>query len=90
MANPLMGMMGGTPAAGAGINMGAIQQAKQMMNMFKNMQNPQQALMRAAQQNPQLNSIMQLVNGRNPQEVFYEECKKRGANPDEIINALKS
>ncbi len=89
MANPLMGMMGGAPAARTGINTGAIQQAKQMMNMLKNMQNPQQAIIQAAQNNPQLNSVMQMVGGRNPQEVFYEECKKRGVNPDEIINALK-
>lgn len=89
MANSLMGMMSGSPASGSGINMGAIQQAKQMMNMFKAMKNPQQAIMEAAQNNPQLNSVMQMVGGRNPQEVFYEECKKRGVNPDEIINALK-
>lgn len=90
MANPLMGMMGGSALAqGAGINMQAIQQAKQMMNMFKAMKNPQQALMAAAQQNPQVASVMQMLNGRNPEEVFREECRKHGADPDQIINMLK-
>lgn len=86
MANPLMGMMGVVPA---GINMQAIQQAKQAMNMLKAVNNPQQALMQVAQQNPQLNSIMQMIGGRNPQEVFYEECKKKGVNPEDILSQLR-
>lgn len=86
MANPLIGMMGGKAS---GINIQAIQQAKQAMNMLKAAKDPQQALMTVAQQNPQLNSIMQMIGGRNPQEVFYEECKKHNVNPDEVLSLLK-
>lgn len=93
MANPLMGMMGGAPAAnpemGANNLMQAAQSAKRMMGMLQAVKNPQQALMAAAQQNPQLDAIMQMCNGRNPQEVFYEQCKKQGIDPNMVINALK-
>lgn len=93
MANPLMGMMGGTPAAspamGANNLIQAAQSAKRMMGMLQSVKNPQQALMAAAQQNPQLNAVMQMCNGRNPQEVFYEQCKKQGIDPNAVISALK-
>lgn len=95
MANPLMGMMGGSslaanPAMGAQNNlMQAAQSAKKMMGMLRGVKNPQQALMAAAQQNPQLGAVMQMCQGRNPQEVFYEQCKKNGVDPSTVINALK-
>lgn len=97
MANPLMGMMGGAPAANPAMapmaNMQMIKQAaqsaKKMMGMLNGVKNPQQALMMAAQQNPQLNAVMQMVENRNPQEVFYEQCKKQGIDPSTVINALK-
>lgn len=95
MANPLMGMMGGgVPAAnramGAQNNlMQAAQSAKRMMGMLQAVKDPQQALMMAAQQNPQLNAVMQMCQGKDPQQVFYEECKKNGVNPDEVMNLLK-
>lgn len=97
MANPLMGMMGGAPATNPAMapmgNMGMIKQAaqsaKNMMGMLRGVKNPHQALMAAAQQNPQLSAVMQMCQGRNPQEVFYEQCKKNGIDPNTVINALK-
>lgn len=86
MANPLMSNMSNLQAR---INPQALQSIKQMMNAFKAMSNPQQALMQMAQQNPQLNSVMQMLNGRNPKDVFMEECQKRGIDPNTIINQLK-
>lgn len=84
--NPLMQMMGGVAG---GVNMQAVQQIKQAMNMFKAMQNPQQALMQAARQNPALNSVMQMCNGKNPQEVFYSECQKSGVDPESVLKLLR-
>lgn len=90
MANPLMSMMGGGSApATSGMNMGAIQQLKQTMNMLKAVKNPQQALVQAAQQNPQLNAVMQMCQGKNPKDVFYAECQKRGVNPEDILSQLR-
>lgn len=86
MANPLISNMGSPQT---GINPQALQSIKQMMSAFKSMSNPQQALMQIAQQNPQINSVMQMLNGRNPKDVFMEECQKRGIDPNTIINQLK-
>ena len=98
MANPLMGMMGGIPTAqpqaGNMPDMGMIQQmaqsAKRMMGMLNTVKNPQQALMQVAQQNPQLNAVMQMCQGRNPKEVFVEQCKAHGLNPDETMKQIQS
>lgn len=97
MANPLMGMMGSAPTApmqaknapDLGMVKQAAQSAKRMMGMLNAVKNPQQALMQVAQQNPQLNAVMQMIGGRNPQEVYMEECQKHGVDPNIIINALK-
>ncbi|MDE7323114.1 MAG: hypothetical protein K2N73_10395 [Lachnospiraceae bacterium] len=86
MANPLMGMMGGTPAAG--MNMGMVQQMQQAMGMLRAMKNPQQALQMIAQQNPESASILQMAQGRNPVEIFREECQKHGKDPDQMMKML--
>lgn len=83
--NPLMQGMG----MGGGVNPQAIQQVKRMMNMFRAARNPQQMLMQAAQQNPAIGTVMQMCNGKNPKDVFYEQCQKMGVNPDDIINQLR-
>lgn len=62
---------------------------KNMLAMLNGVQNPQAVLNMLAQKNPQFAQVMQLVQGRNPQEVFYEMCKQRGINPDDILNQLK-
>ena len=83
--NPLMQGMGMT----GGVNQQAIQQVKRMMNMFRAASNPQQMLMQTAQQNPAIGTVMQMCNGKNPKDVFYEQCQKMGVNPDDIINQLR-
>lgn len=83
--NPLMQGIG----MGGGVNPQAIQQVKRMMNMFRAASNPQQMLMQAAQQNPAIGTVMQMCNGKNPKDVFYEQCQKMGVNPDDIINQLR-
>lgn len=96
MANSLLKMMGGAPTTQPQATISnmetlrqAAQSAKRMMGMLNTVKNPQQTLMQVAQQNPQLNAVMQMCNGRNPQEVFYEECKKHNINPDDVMNLLK-
>jgi hypothetical protein len=82
--NPLMNMGGAN-----GINPQAIQGVKRLMGMVQAMNNPQQAIMQMAQNNPQINAIMQMVSGKNPKDVFMDECQKRGIDPDTIINQLR-
>lgn len=83
--NPLMGNV---PAMG-NASAQAVQSVKRMMGMLRNAQNPQQALAQAAQNNPALSAVMQMVNGKDPQQVFYAECQRRGVNPDNILSQLR-
>ena len=39
--------------------------------------------------NPQLAGIMSAMSGKDPQKVFYDECKRQNINPDDILNILK-
>lgn len=87
--NPLMQKMGGASPAMGGISPQMVQQVKQAMNALRSVANPQQAIMQAAQQSPQLNAVMQMVGNRNPQEVFIEQCKQHGVNPDDAMQQIK-
>ena len=102
MANPLLGYMngaGGAPSVPHTMPQAsaispqikeAAQSAKRMISMLRAAKNPQQAIMQAAQQNPQLNAVMQMLGGRDPQQVFYEECQKHGVNPNDVLNLLSN
>lgn len=51
--------------------------------------NPMQALSQMAMGNPQLQPIMQaLQGGANPQQLFVSLCRKRGINPQEFMRQL--
>ena len=66
-----------------------VQQSKRMTQMVNGVRNPEQVLARLAQNNPQVKSVMDLCQGKNPEQVFRNMCTQRGINPDEIIQALK-
>lgn len=87
--NPLMSAMGGTAPARGGINPQTIQQVRRMMNILRGAANPQQAVMRAAQMNPALGAAVRMCQGRSPKDVFYEQCRQHGVNPDDVINMLQ-
>lgn len=95
MSSSLFPSQNGMPSAGplrtnpGGLNMQDIQQIKQTMNALRGLKNPQQAIMQAAQKNPQLNAVLQMCQGRNPQEVFAEECKKYGVNSDAAMRQIQ-
>lgn len=61
----------------------------QLYGMFRNAQNPQAMLNQLAQSNPQMAQVMQICNGRNPQQVFYEMCQQRGVDPNTILSQFK-
>lgn len=77
------------PFGGGYTPVGNLAPLKNMLSMLNAAQNPQAALQMLAQKNPQMAQVMNLVGGRNPQEVFYELCKQRGVNPDDILNQLR-
>lgn len=63
-------------------------QLKQAIQLFKYAQDPNAVLQMIAQKNPQMNQIMQMCSGKNPKDVFIEECNKRGIDPQSIIQQL--
>lgn len=71
------------------INMAAIGQLKQMMGAVNTLRNPMQALQVLSGQVPVLRQVLQLCQGRNPKDVFYEECKKVGMDPNEVLSYLR-
>ena len=102
MANPLAGMMGGNastaiaqtapvnaPLSNMGMLKQAAQQLKKVMATIQVMKNPQQAIMQMAQQDPQLNAVMQMCQGRNPQDVFAEQCKAHGVDPQAAMQQIQ-
>ena len=78
------------PQEGASLN--NLNRIKQMMQMFKNSNNPQQLLTNMVSQNPQMKNVMQLVNnsGKNPKDLFYAMAKQRGVNPEDILRQLSN
>lgn len=42
-----------------------------------------------AKNSPQMALIQLMVGGRDPKAVFYEQCKKKGVDPEQILNMLK-
>ena len=81
--------IGGAPKMVGGINPAMIQQIKQTMNTLRTLKNPQAAIMQAAQQNPQLNAVIQMCQGRNPQDVFMEQCKHCGIDPNQAVKQIQ-
>ena len=69
-------------------NMGNI---KQMINLIKGKNNPNQMLQMLAQQNPQVSQIMNMLNGSHmsPKQLFMQTAHQRGIDPNTIINQLK-
>ena len=81
--NPLMN------AIGQPTNNDNIQQIKRMMNMFKSIQNPQEAINTLAKENPAIANIIQMSNG-DLKGTFYKMCQEKGVNPDDIIKQLQN
>ena len=62
-----------------------------MFKMLKSAQNPQAMLQSMVQQNPQMQSVMQLVNqnGGDAKTAFYNLAKQRGVDPEEVLKQLR-
>lgn len=80
MGNPLMGMMGGG---------GPLNNLQNMMDMLKNAGNPSTMIQSMAQSDPAIKKAMDMCQGKNPQQVFMEQCQSQGINPQQILGNLK-
>lgn len=71
--NPILDAMGNRKNEATNDKAAILQQAKALMNG----------------DNPMMNAVRMLVGRRNPKDVFYEECRKQGVNPDDILSMLQ-
>lgn len=68
-----------------------IKQVKQLMDVVRGANNPQQLLVNMMGQNPQLKQVMTMIqqSGKSPKELFYYLAQQKGINPDEILKQLQ-
>lgn len=71
--------------------MNQAQQIKNLMVMVQNSQNPQAMLNNLMSQNPQVQNAVNIINqyGGNGQQAFYETCKQRGIDPNQVLSQLR-
>ena len=67
-------------------NMMNISRLKQMAGMMKN---PHMILSQMANTNPDLANVLQ-ASGGDYKKAFYSLAQKKGVNPEEILNELKT
>ena len=60
-----------------------------MLENLKSVQNPETVINTLAGKNPLLGNVMRMIGGRDPKQVFFEECQRQGIDPNEIINMLR-
>ena len=84
MGNPIIGTMNQNRMAGLLQNMS---QVKQMYRNFKALQNPQEFVNNAINQNPELKQILTECNG-DYRSAFYNYANQMGVDGDKFINAL--
>lgn len=66
-----------------------VQYLKGFIDRINGMANPESLIAQMAQQNPAINQVMQMCRGKNPKDMFFEECKRRNIDPNAILNQLK-
>lgn len=83
MSNPLMGILGGSSP------MNAMNGLPQIMGMLKNSGNPAAMIQNMAQSDPAIKKAMDMCQGKNPQQVFMEQCQAGGVNPQQILGMIR-
>lgn len=64
---------------------------QQMINMVSRSNNPMQLMQTMAQSNPQLQSILNLIqtSQKSPKDLFFEMAQQRGVDPQQILRMLQ-
>ena len=64
---------------------------QQMINMVSRSNNPMQLMQTMAQSNPQLKSILNLIqtSQKSPKDLFFEMAQQRGVDPQQILQMLQ-
>lgn len=63
-----------------------VQSARQMYQLYRTAQNPTEYLSQIIRRNPVL---AQIANSGNLQQTFYDLCRQRGVNPQDILNDIQ-
>ena len=65
---------------------------QQMINMVSHSNNPMQLMQTMAQSNPQLQSILNLIqtSQKSPKDLFFEMARQRGVDPQQILHMLQN
>ena len=64
---------------------------QQIINMVSHSNNPMQLIQTMAQSNPQLQSILNLIqtSQKSPKDLFFEMAQQRGVDPQQILQMLQ-
>lgn len=38
---------------------------------------------------PNGNAVLDMVKGKDPKQVFYDECKRKGVDPESILQQMR-
>ena len=62
-----------------------------IVQMVKNSNNPGQLFQSMAQSNPQVQSIMRLIQQSNqtPKQLFYHAAQQQGVDPNQILGMFR-
>lgn len=62
-----------------------------LQRYIEGMKNPKQFLMKAAQSDPKVKNTLDLIkmSNKSPKDLFYEEARKQGVDPNTILNMLR-
>lgn len=85
MKNPMLQALKSNPASSN------LSQIKNMMNMVRSAGNPQAMLQSMAQNNPQVQQVMNIVNqsGGDPKAAFYKMAEEKGVDPEQVLSMLR-
>ena len=78
----------------SGMNQNPVNSNNNMMNVVQAIRmsrNPNLMLQQLAQNNPNVANAISLIRqyGGDPQKAFFEEAKRRGVDPNQIIGMLR-
>ena len=63
----------------------------QIIQMIQNGGNPMQMLMQMSRQNPMIGQVMQMANGKTPQEMRHmvqQTAQQRGVNLNQLAQSI--
>jgi len=68
-----------------------IPQSNNLIQLIKNSANPAQLFQTMVKTNPQVQSIMNMIQQTNqtPKDLFYQTAQQRGIDPNQILGMFK-